>query len=152
MVKEEAIFTDCLLSIRNKRKKIKILLINQNLSDETSNCNLCYLCRVMPNVPFRAYRAFVCHKPLPYQTWVFFQILFCLIFCFVCNLLPPMPFALTSPMARRRLKALVRLLYLLLLHIPHSGFLKYHEPLISDGSAILTISELPLTTLMLQSP
>lgn len=112
----------------------------------------CLLFRAMPNVPFRAYRAFVCHKPLPYQTWVFFQILFCLVLCFVCNLLPPMTFALTSPMTRRGLKAFVWLLYLLLVHIPHSGFLKYHESLISEVSAILTVSELPRTTLMLQSP
>ena len=84
--------------------------------------------------------------------WVLFKELLCLILVFVCNFLPPMPLALTSPMTRRGLKAFVRLLYLLLVHIPHSGFLKYHESLISDGSAILTVSELPLTTLMLQSP
>ena len=110
------------------------------------------LCRIMPDVPFTAYRASVCLISLSQQTWVLFKELLCLVLAFVFNLLPPMPFALTSPMARGRLKALVRLLYLLLVHIPHSGFLKYHESLISDGSAILTVSELPLTTLMLQSP
>lgn len=71
----------------------------------------------MPDVPFATYRTYICLISLSQQTWVLFKELLCLILAFVCNLLPPMSFALTSPMARRGLKALVRLLYLLLVHV-----------------------------------
>ena len=106
----------------------------------------------MTDMQLAAYLTQIRLIALPYQLRILFQKFLGFVLRVVCHLLLPMPLAFTSPMTRRGLKAFVRLLYLLLVHIPHSGFLKYHESLISEGSAILTVSELPLTTLMLQSP